>query len=144
TPTTPPIVSTAPIAVIVVIVSPRNIAPSAIEIRTASCEMTPTVIASTQRRLNVSSSCAAIAKAAVAPSHVQSCETGLIHDRMANGALTTIPKKQKLAYTDQEFSARRAARIAVTAAPDDAPPIRPTISQTPKPRESARTTRTIP
>src|SRR5205823_2673650 len=84
TPTTPAIVSALPTAVRPVMRSPRKTAPRKIEIRTASCEMTPTVIASTQRKLNVSSSCAIIANSAVASRATHSWPPGVFHPRSAN------------------------------------------------------------
>src|SRR5436189_179385 len=107
-------VSSAPIAAIMLIVSLRKRAPRNIETMTASCEITPTVIASTQRRVNVSSSCAAIARSDVAINANHSSRSGDFHVAIANGDVTNTPKRQKPVYTAHEFSPRRAARMAGT------------------------------
>ena len=63
---------------------------------TASWEMTPTVIASTQRRLNVRQSCAPMASSDVAASQSQSALCGVLQVQRANGSVTKNPRRQKL------------------------------------------------
>src|ERR1051326_2199882 len=95
-PATPAIVKSAPNIAIGVIVSCRSVAPRTIEIGTAICEMTPTVIASTHRSENVRSSCAPIAKSDVSASGIHSLGSGLRHVAIPNGAQVKRPSKQKL------------------------------------------------
>ena len=77
-------------------ISLRSVAPRIIEIGTAIWEMTPTVIASTQRRLNVSRSCAPMAKSDVRRSGVHSATVGVRQVAMPNGAQVKSPRRQKL------------------------------------------------
>jgi len=97
TPTTPPMDSTDPSAAIGVMTSFSSVAPSAIDTSTASCEITPTVIASTHRRLNVISNCAPIASSEQAASGTHSSGKGFFHVRIPSGAVVKNPRRQKLA-----------------------------------------------